>query len=129
MKNIIFIGLSVLLMSNLANAFVCTATIGPDELTLNYSYDDEMVRIKFGDRGLIEIPVTEQYDGHANYSLITGKGVALTYSNHFGCIRMVELTSAIRIQGAPYNIGRVNFGTCAGGSTPDDLCRPDHHRQ
>lgn len=120
MKKIILTIFSMTLLISHAKAFECREK----GLTLNFSSQREMITIKHESGQVIEVPVKKSYDGQSNYSLITGEGIAVTYSNHYGCIRMVELTSAIRLSQAPYRIGRVNFGNCYGGSTPDRLCHP-----
>lgn len=57
--------------------------------------------------------------------LITDNGLAIRWGNHFGCIRRVQVTTDLR---EPFNagyMGTMQFGTCSGGSTPDDICHPD----
>ena len=62
---------------------------------------------------------------HAN-GLITDDGLAVYFENHYGCIRNAIIITDAR---EPFNAGYMrpmDFGTCSGGSTPDDLCHPNH---
>ena len=59
------------------------------------------------------------WDGHVA-GMITGRGFSISYENHFGCIRRLQYTGPI--SESRRNIRSINFGTCAGGSTPDELC-------
>ncbi|WP_372655445.1 hypothetical protein [Halobacteriovorax sp.] len=122
MKTFLLLILSITTLSVNARSFECKSK----DLTLAFSSQEEIVTIKHKNGETFEISVKESYDGRSLFSLITGEGVAITYSNHFGCIRRVELTSAIKLEEAPFRVGKVDFGTCSGGSTPDRLCRPDN---
>jgi hypothetical protein len=58
--------------------------------------------------------------------LITDYGLAIYSENHYGCIRNVLV---ITDQREPFDagyMGSLNFGTCSGGSTPDEICHPDN---
>ena len=58
--------------------------------------------------------------------LITAPGLAVTYANHYGCIRQATVITEFR---EPFGAGymeTVNINTCSGGSTPDELCRPSN---
>jgi hypothetical protein len=59
------------------------------------------------------------WDGHLR-GIITGRGFSITYENHFGCIRNFQYTGAVSERRR--NVVFLNFGNCAGGSTPDELC-------
>jgi hypothetical protein len=57
--------------------------------------------------------------------LITDKGLAIYLENHYGCVRNVSVMTDLR---EPFNagyMGKISFGTCSGGSTPDDICQPN----
>lgn len=125
MKKFMLLVLGITIVSGHASAFECKAKLNDKELTLSYSKQDELMIINYNDQEF-QIAAKETHDGHSDYDLITGDGVALTLSEIYGCITMVKLTSAIRLQGAPYRIGKINFGTCSGGSTPDSMCHPDN---
>jgi len=56
---------------------------------------------------------------------ITDYGLAIFSDNHYGCIRNVIVITDFR---EPFDAGYmhpVDFGTCSGGSTPDEICHVD----
>jgi hypothetical protein len=60
--------------------------------------------------------------------LITDNGLAVYSENHYGCIRNVMVITDLR---EPFNAGYMRplyFGTCSGGSTPDDLCHANNSK-
>lgn len=65
--------------------------------------------------------VVDVWDGHAT-GLITAPGFAMKYSNWYGCIRNVEITTNIRSGGGVGFIGSFKVPVCRGGTTPDKLC-------
>lgn len=57
--------------------------------------------------------------------LITAPGLAVTFQNHYGCIRNAKIITDLREPiGAGY-MGMLEVFTCAGGQTPDSLCHPN----
>lgn len=68
-----------------------------------------------------ELPIDSEVNG-----LITAKGVAITFDNHYGCLRNATIIAEFR---EPFGAGYmevVNVKTCSGGSTPDSLCKPSN---
>jgi len=63
------------------------------------------------------IDLLHSWDGHIS-GLITARGLSVKYQNHFGCIRMVEITTMV----SSGIIDTISIPTCSGGSTPDDIC-------
>lgn len=56
--------------------------------------------------------------------LITSHGLAVTFKNHYGCIREARVITEYK---EPFDAGYMDtfeLGTCSGGSTPDQICRP-----
>jgi hypothetical protein len=118
-----FLLVSLLFVINYAEAFECSTKLHGETFTLNISEQRDLATLQFGEVETLDIQVVEKYDGTSNYSLITGEGIAVTYSNHFGCIKMVELISAVKLKTSPNNIGRLHFASCKGGQTPDAICK------
>jgi hypothetical protein len=65
--------------------------------------------------------LNQNYDGHMT-SLITGKGIAVSFQNHYGCIRNAKITTDLRENDGVGYIDTVSVKGCKGGSTPDQLC-------
>lgn len=105
--------LSILTFSVGASAIECSKMIG--DIELNLSLNDDQAVITYNDETTV-YRVSGVYDGHMT-SFFTGEGIAITYQNHFGCIRNIKLTTIL-----PHNIKEVSFAGCRGGSTPDDIC-------
>ena len=62
--------------------------------------------------------VEDYWDGHAT-GLITAKGLSIKYEDHFGCLRNVEVTAAIRYLRF---FQTVTIPGCTGGTSFDDIC-------
>lgn len=77
------------------------------------------VTIKYYDQELHLTIDNQVWDGHIA-GLMTGHSFAISYENHYGCLRNVRYTGPVFERSR--NILSIDFGTCAGGSTSDDLC-------
>jgi len=67
--------------------------------------------------------VDNVYDGHMT-SLITAKGLAISYENWFGCIHNARITTDFRSHedGGVGYIQSILVSQCSGGTTRDDIC-------
>ncbi len=119
MKKMLVIGCLFLSFNCFAKDIVCTVktALGVNQVTIKE--DSVIVDLPFYSQ-----PRVFQDLKHAN-GLITSKGLAIYSENHYGCIRNVLVITDFR---EPFDAGymsKLNFGTCRGGSTPDELCLRD----
>jgi hypothetical protein len=111
MKNIIIVLLSLTSLSSYA------MTCKKDGVTLEIDKND--VTITFEGNSIRNVINDSVWDGHIG-GIMTGRGLAIIYENHYGCFRNVKYTG--RTSALRQNIGTIDFGTCAGGSTSDRVC-------
>ena len=107
-----------------AYAILCKATtnqLGFDN-DIYLELNENTMRITNGEE-IIESKIDHDiWDGHMS-GIVTGKGFAVKYEEHYGCIRNVVYTGSISKRRR--HVINVDFGDCKGGSTSDDLCRID----
>lgn len=116
MKTILAV--TLLFLTQISFAITCEKMISGDNVKVTISSSD--IEIFVNDKLEKVIPARTTNNGYTSYSLTIGEGIAIKHSNHYGCIRQVKMISSIDI--LPLRHGTVNFGTCRGGSTSDELC-------
>ncbi len=87
--------------------------------SVNLEVNNNEIIIRNGNDEIRKIVNDSVWDGHIG-GIITGRGFSISYQNHYGCFRFVNYTGPISSHNR--NIVNIDFGTCAGGSTPDGLC-------
>jgi len=115
MKKIIISLLSIACLNS--NAMTChkgdtTLEIVENDVTIKYQGQESRMIIS-----------DDTWDGHLS-GKITGSDFTITYESHYGCFRNVTYIGPFS-ESTRNIVNIVNFGTCAGGSTADELCLRD----